>query len=218
MIDVSDYINFVHQIACRSHKDLFQYMDYEDVVAAGMVGLLAASRAFEPERGIQFTTFAHPRISGAIIDEFRVAAPFPRGVYRRGGEYRRARAFVEARFAFKPTHRMMAAFLEVPEERVRLLEEQEAMMHFGRNAFPPESSLVPPVQPLLEDAALRSWIRRAVDRLNGQQRYVIVEYYWNDQRLWEIGDALQLTESRVSQIHRHALTSLRAMMVEEGAF
>lgn len=156
----------------------------EDLFSAGMVGLMAAARAYEPGRGAEFKTYAYHRIRGAILDELRRLDFLPRS----------QREKARARGTEPP------AIVALPMD-----EDGQENMPCWDGERPCER----------EDlgTALREQLRHLPERM----RLVMTLYYEGGLRMRDIGDRLNLTESRVSQIHTNAVERLRRMLKASAA-
>ena len=184
--------------------------DRGDLVGWGMFGLIDAIGSFEPERGVAFTTWAVPRIKGAILDELRRVDRVSRGARRRSRSIEQASEALAQHLKRHPTHTELAAELDIEIDKLHtmLTEQANSLLPLDVSlADPPD--LVNGVDHCIEQVFDRELMRDAVAALPDQQRTVIVLSYWEGLTLAEIGNILGVTDSRVCQIRIRALARLR---------
>jgi RNA polymerase sigma factor FliA len=226
----SEHLGLVHHIARRMSRTLAVRADFDELVSAGVVGLLGALDAFEPARGLAFSTYATPRIRGAILDELRRHDYASRSVRRKARELAQAREALSRALGRAAEDRDVARHLGVDVETVwRWQADVERSAHVALDRSAPDSPDrggranragqprdVPAcderdaVDERLNDQQEAAILRAAILRLTSQERTVISLYYLEDLKLREIADVLVLTQSRVSQIRTKALGKLRA--------
>jgi RNA polymerase sigma factor for flagellar operon FliA len=203
----------------------------EDLLGAGVIALLGAIEDFDPDRGTAFATFAVPRIRGAILDELRAHDPLPRSVRDRAAAVQRAAAELEregrpypplddvaARVGCSPRKARQALQAVALDAVFSLDAPRGAPEADGRDA---ETGARPDCRwPTPLAAALaRERDRRlagAVADLPEAERRVIVLYYHHELMIKEIAQVLDVTKSRVSQIHTQALLHLRARLLQKS--
>jgi len=208
-------------IAERLAAKLPPSVDVDDLMGAGMLGLLDAVEKYDPEKGVMFKTYAEMRVRGAMLDSLRDLDWAPRSMRRRAREVEAA--YVEAeRTRGSATDSDVAAILGVSvREFHTLLGELRGLTITGfNNASDDESGpaeLVPadlaqtPLA-LYERADVQDRLAGAIDRLPTRERQVVSLYYVEELTMKEIGVVLGVTESRVSQIHTQAVIRLRAWL------
>jgi RNA polymerase sigma factor for flagellar operon FliA len=119
---VADHVGLVHHVARQLASRLSTEAELDELVSAGSVGLMQAAEAFEPARGLSFSTFAVPRIRGAMLDELRRIDPMPRNVRRRTRDVVRARETLAASLHRPATASEIARQLAVPSEQLHRWE------------------------------------------------------------------------------------------------
>ena len=220
---VSEHLGLVHHIARRMSRTLAVRADFDELVSAGVVGLLGALDAFEPARGLAFSTYATPRIRGAILDELRRHDHVSRSIRRKARELARAREALSLAHGRAAEDRDVARHLGVEVATVwRWQAEVEQSAHVALDRSSPDRGRVGPprdvlacderdaVDERLNDQQEVAILQAAILRLTAQERTVISLYYLEELKLREIAHVLELTQSRVSQIRTKALTKLRA--------
>ena len=210
---ILQYAPLVKYVAGRIRSGLPASVDQADLVSEGVIGLIDAIEKFEPERGLQFQTYAVPRIRGAIIDGLRAADWVPRSVRDKVRDIERAQVTLEGRLGRTATDTEIAAELGIPLHELR---QTYARVSFTSLASVDElgvtDELVRGAADALEDDETRAALMRCVHDLAERDRIIIALYYFEGLTLAEIGSVLQVTESRVSQLHTRATLALRAKM------
>ena len=207
------YAPLVKYVAGRIRSGLPASVDQADLVSEGVIGLMDAIEKFEPERGLQFQTYAVPRIRGAIIDGLRAVDWVPRSVREKVRDIERAQVALEARLGRTATDREIADELRIG---LRELRKTYARVSFTSLATVDELGVIDELAPtaldVLEDDETRAALMHCVRDLAERDRIIIALYYFEGLTLAEIGMVLQVTESRVSQLHTRATLALRAKM------
>ena len=216
------YIGLVHHHA-REIVRRTQSLDLDELVSARTVGLVQALEGFDPSRGLAFSTYAVPRIRGAMLDELRHRDWLPRSVRARSRRLEQVRAALQQRLSRPPTSEELAEALGVDLDtywRWQSELEGHSLVELDRTAgdgLSGEASLSEaiadagasePAARLLEEEGL-SRLRAALEVLPERERLVLALYYFEELTLRQIGEALHVTESRVSQLRTRALRRLR---------
>lgn len=215
-------LSLVHHVARKLARRLADDADLDELVSAGTLGLMSAAESFDPSRGLAFSTFAVPRIRGAMLDELRRQDHVPRSVRRKTREMGQARETLMHSLGRAPSSDELAGALGVDRETLfRWTADVETAVHLpldghtratqderrtraellGTDAELPDERLAREEQV----AALRD----AMLELDDQQRTVLALYYFENLRSREIGELLGVSESRVSQVRNRALAQLR---------
>lgn len=211
---VSENLSLVKRITYHLMGKLPTGIESDDLMQAGMMGLLAAAKEYSPDRGASFSTYAGIRIRGAILDEIRRTNWSPRSVQKKAQLLSRAVNSVEARTGCHATDRDLADELGVSLEDYfdmarDVASSQLLYLDDGEPEQSPESEN--PVS-LLQDDGLKQAVIEAIDELPEKERMVMALYYQEELNLKEIGQVLGVSESRVCQIHGQALTRLRSRL------
>lgn len=210
----------VKRIACHLIARLPSSVELDDLIQAGMLGLLDAARKFSATRGASFETYAGIRIRGAMFDELRRNDWLPRSVHRRTRDVASAIRRIETREGREARPEQVAAELGLDVEQYgALVAELSSTKMFSLEELRGERSELP--EETAEDAAppmellrreLQEALAREIDGLPEREKLVLSLYYEQDLNLREIGEILGVTESRVCQVHGQALVRLRARM------
>ena len=228
-----EHLPIVRFLARRIHERLPQHVDIEDLVSAGVVGLMDAFSKFDPTKKVQFRSYAQFRIRGAILDSLRTLDWSPRELRRKGRAVEEAIRVLTQRMGRAPGEAEIAAELTVSlEEYQQLLGDLKGLeigtLHMERNEDSGEEELAyvpgsPEEDPLFRclRGELKDRLSEAISNLPDRERLVMTLYYYEEMTMREIGLALGVVESRVSQVHASAVVHLRAALKDlaaRGAF
>jgi len=220
---VEQHEQLVKRIAFHLMSRLPASVQADDLIQAGMIGLIEASRKFDPEQGASFETYAGIRIRGSMLDEIRRTDWTPRSVHRK------AREVAEAVRQIENEKGRDARDVEVAEvmgldlnEYHKILQDATGCRIFsyedpntiGEEGCDPHDRH--PNQPLenLQNSDFKQGLAKEIKGLPERERLVMALYYDEELNLREIGEILGVSESRVCQIHGQALIRLRARMGE----
>jgi RNA polymerase sigma factor FliA len=210
---VIQYAPLVKYVAGRLRTRMPESVDPDDLVSDGVLGLMDAIERFEPARGLSFQTFAVPRIRGAIIDGMRSMDFVPRSVRDKLRTVHRAQVLLEERLGRVPDDVEVAREVGVPVQQLRDLSRQANSNHASLDDFDLADELSSAADHEIERGDVNASLMRVVDRLGERDQVIIALYYFEGLTLAEIGRVLGVTESRVSQVHRRATTTLREMLL-----
>ncbi len=218
------YLPLVRYNAERIYARLPDEVDIEDLMSAGLFGLMDAIDAFDLERGVKFETYCAPRIRGAILDELRSMDWVPRLVRHRSAKMDGARNRLEIELGRAPTQDEIADRLGVDKEEFGKLQRDSSavgVISLSRNWRPSDGGREmreidvirddTQTNPLAETQRrdLKDLVTKGLSRA---ERLIVVLYYYEGMTMKEIGATLDLSESRVSQMHSSILARLKAQM------
>ena len=222
---MSGHVGLVHHVARQLSRRLSTSADLDELVSAGALGLVQAVDAFDASRGLAFSTFAVPRIRGAILDELRRQDLASRNVRRRTRELTRAKDTLVASLRREPTLNELSREMQVPTQMIRQWEldaEQTSPCSLDQplRADPNGGTLVdamadedtPSIEDLLSREQEVEQLKAAIARLNEQERTVLSLNYFEELNLPEIAKVLGLSVCRISQVRTAALGKLRASL------
>jgi RNA polymerase sigma factor FliA len=224
---VVKYAPLVKYVIGRMAISLPAAMDSDDVLSAGTVGLLHAIDRFDPDQGVRFETYALQRIRGAIIDTIRSLSPLSRGAGRRARLLDETTAMLAQRFGRAPTQEELARELgvDLTELGRMLLESAHVIVSLdGAGSGGDDEGELQSLRDLLHDPdeastdevveenELVDRLSAAIDSLPPRDRLVLNLYYHEELTLKEISRVIEVSESRVSQIHTAAVMKLRALL------
>lgn len=223
---VENYLPLVKYNAERIWSRLPEGVDLDDLISAGVFGLMDAIEAFDLNRGVKFETYCVPRIRGAMLDELRTMDWVPRLVRSKATKLEEARKALEAELGRPPRTDEMAARLGVSlEEMDKMLGDATAVSLVSLNKKWYETDSYKDVREIdiLEDKKAEDPTHRLQNRdlmrlvtrgLNRNERLIIILYYYEDMTMKEIGATLDLSESRVSQMHSSIVSRLQAQLAK----
>jgi RNA polymerase sigma factor for flagellar operon FliA len=211
----------VKRIAYHVVSRLPAHIEVDDLIQAGMIGLLNAAQNFAPSKGANFETYAGIRIRGAMLDEARRANWTPRSTFRNARQVSRAIRAIESRTGRDARPQEIADALGVDLEEYHRMVESAAssrILSYEQLAGDPERASMLPEAPedgpeaMLEEEQFREAVAEAIASLPERERLVLSLYYEQDLNLREIGAILEVSESRVCQIHGQAVLRVRARL------
>lgn len=222
---IQEYIPLVKYIASRVMFGKNKYMEYEDLVSYGMIGLMDALYKFDNTKGMKFSSYASIRIKGAMIDELRKNRPISKGAMDKLNKYNKAIDDLQMELLREPTGDEIAKHLgmslsEVGEiinyinyismvslENVIFSDDEDVNL-IGiiedKNSPSPDS--------YLQDKEQLEILTKAIELLKEKDRTILNLYYYEGLTLREIGTILSVSESRVCQLHSRAIVNLRESM------
>ena len=223
---ITDCLPLVKFIAHRISARLPAHVEVDDLIHSGILGLMDAVKKFEPGRNVKFKTYAEQRIRGAILDGLRDLDWVPRSLRRKKKDIENAYHQLEQEKGRAATDEEVAAQLGLPlEDLHHSLDELKgvtlgAFVDAGENgdgenliSFVPDPDGENP-HILLQGKEVRNILKAAVERLPSKERFVVQLYYFDELTMKEIGTLLNITESRVSQLHTKSMLRLRGKLKE----
>ncbi len=218
------YRILVKYCAERLHNKLPDKVEVDDLISAGIFGLIDAIDAFDPERGVKFETYCSPRIRGSILDELRSMDWVPRLVRARAHQLAKATHSLEIHFGRKPTEKEIAKELDMDtDEFNRLRRDANAVSLVSLDTKYGDGDSEKDIREIdiIKDGKSKNPVIEAQKRdlkslltkgLTRAERLIIVLYYYEEMTMKEIGATLDLSESRVSQMHSSIIARLKAQM------
>lgn len=223
---IMDYAPLIRFVAQRIAARLPSNIDIDDLISAGVIGLMDAIEKYDPSRDNKFKTYAEFRIRGAILDELRSQDWVPRSVRDKAKKIEKTYAELEQKFGRAVTDEELSAALGIElEEYYDMVSKVKAVTLLsidelsGPNQQDRKSLLeclenVSSKNPFtqLKSKGIRDLLVKHIDELPEKQKLVLSLYYYEDLNLKEIGKILEVTESRVSQLHTQAVEKLRSKL------
>jgi RNA polymerase sigma factor FliA len=220
------YLHLVRYNAERVHSKLPDEVEIDDLMSAGIFGLMDAIDAFDMSRGVKFETYCAPRIRGAILDELRSMDWVPRLVRSRAHKIDGATKALEVELGRAPTEDELARKLGVDKSEFDKMQKDSSavgVVSLSRKWFETDSNKDVREIDVLEDKKgtdpVREMQRRDLKELitrglSRAERLIIILYYFEEMTMKEIGATLDLSESRVSQMHSSILLRLKAQIAD----
>ncbi len=214
---VTEHLPLVKKIALHLHARLPASIELDDLLQVGMMGLLDAAGNYDPSEGASFATYSSIRIRGAILDELRRLNWVPRSLQQKAKQLAEATRTVEHRLGRSATESEIAAEMgldsddyhllvrDVTQSKLLSLDEDESRVEeLGNSVGDPEQSL--------QNAAFKRHLADVISSLPEKEQLVMSLYYDEELNLREIGEVLQVSESRVCQLHGQALGRIRSRL------
>ncbi|MDU5106582.1 MULTISPECIES: FliA/WhiG family RNA polymerase sigma factor [unclassified Clostridium] len=226
---VEKYIPLVKYLASRIMLGKTKYIEYEDLVSYGIVGLLDAINRYDSSKGMKFSSYATLRIKGAMIDEIRKNRPISKGAMDKLAKYNESVERLQNIYMREPSIKEIALDLNITESEVSQVENYINYMSIlslesviysddddvtimetleDKNAISPEESL--------EYKEKLEVLSQAIENLKEKDKLILKLYYYEKFTLKEIGQVIEVSESRVCQLHSRAIRNLREIMKKKN--
>ncbi|GCD08956.1 FliA/WhiG family RNA polymerase sigma factor [Clostridium tagluense] len=224
---VKTNIPLVKYIASRVIIGKTKYVQYEDLISYGMVGLMDALGKFDATKGMKFSSYASIRIKGAMIDELRKNSPISKGAMDKLNRYNEAIERLQKLLYREPSNHEIAKELGITIDEVADIENNinyisvvslEDLIFSDEDEMPLSGTIKddrsPSPEKVLEEKEQIEYLSLGLDNLKEKDKMVLTLYYYEGLTLKEIGNILNVSESRVCQLHSRALVNLRKALVK----
>ena len=223
-IIMEHYLPIVKYTADRIYAKLPDKVELDDLISAGIFGLMDAIDAFDPERKVKFETYCTPRIRGSILDELRSMDWVPRLVRSRAHQLEGALQTLEAHLGRMPTEDEIASEMELEMHEFRRLQRDAnatGLVSLSNKFSDGDGDKDVREIDIIEDQKSQNPLIEVQKRdlkglltkgLTRAERLIIILYYYEEMTMKEIGATLDLSESRVSQMHSSIIARLKAQM------
>ncbi len=215
---ITELLPMVHRIVKQVVTYLRPPLSFEDMVSAGVVGLVKASHDYDPSRHTEFKTYAYIRIKGAVIDELRASSLLPANINKRIQRARQISRKILEQTGTSPTDDELAEELGITvDELLETFEKARAQYFVSLDGFKDESPVLGNLLAAVHTNAPDEQIERvelidnlteAIQKLSRKQRQLILLYYQQHLTMKQIAEIFEITESRVSQMHASAIFNL----------
>jgi RNA polymerase sigma factor FliA len=220
---VMAHLGLVKRVALHLKARIPAFMELDELIQVGMIGLLEASRAFDPVKGIEFENFAHSRVRGAMLDEVRRLSFLPRSAVAFNKEHNTTVHALAAELGRTPTQAEIAEYMgkdleEFHKERGKAKRFETYSMEVVTEevmTIADDTSQQPEV--IVEEAQFMDAVTDAIAQLPEREQLVMQLYYVEEFNLKEIGETLGVSESRVSQILSSVVKKLRGTLKVDTA-
>lgn len=224
------YAPIVKFIAGRMMMNMPPNVEFEDLVGYGTLGLIDAISKFDITKGVKFKTYANARIHGAILDELRASDWIPRSVRKKARDIERVIQGIEAKLGRPASDEEIAKALDLSfEEYAELLSQisgtnmmsMDDLWYIGKDddeisvGDQVKDMETPSADITVEREEAKALLKDMILKLPEREKQVVYLYYYEELTLKEIGDILNVTESRVSQIHTQCILRLRSKLAKE---
>ena len=223
---ILEYAGLVKIVAGRLGMYLGYTVEYDDLVGYGIFGLIDAIDKFELSKGVKFETYASLRIRGAIIDQIRKMDWIPRTIRQKQKKIETAMQELERELGRTPNSEELAEYLEVTGEEVEQMISQanlsslislDEYLEQGSDVYTEHSGRPRFDQPeqVVDRQETKRILAEAIDKLTEKEQKVIALYYFEELTLKEISNVLEVSESRVSQLHTKALKKMKERLGDQ---
>jgi RNA polymerase sigma factor for flagellar operon FliA len=209
------HVGLVKRVALHLRSRLPNFMELDELIQVGMIGLIEANGSYDASKGVEFEVFAKNRIRGAILDQVRKLSYLPRSAIVNIRDHNEATAALSGELGREPTQSELAEFMgkdieSFQKERAHAHRFQTVSLEsqLPENVDLPASEINEPETQMAEDQFM-SALEDSIESLPERERTVVSLYYVEEMNLKEIGAVLEVSESRVSQILSTSVQKLR---------
>ena len=224
---VKKHIPLVKYIASRVIIGKTKYVEYEDLISYGMLGLMDALGKYDSTKGMKFSSYASIRIKGAMIDELRRNSPISKGAMDKLNRYNEAIERLQKRLYREPINYEIASELGITIDEVATIENNinyisivslEDLIFSDEDDMPLSGTIKdnnsPSPERALEEKEQIEYLALGLENLKDKDKLVLTLYYYEGLTLKEIGNILNVSESRVCQLHSRALINLKKALIK----
>jgi len=220
---IIEYAPLVKYVAGRLSVHICHRIEYEDLISYGIFGLIDAIDKFDYGKGVKFETYASLRIRGAIIDSMRKMDWIPRTLRQKNKQLEQAYSELEMELGREPTDEDVADRLDMTLEEARdlikkssvitLISFDDYLTQNHEEAFVGINNTAPETpEDTYDKKELQEMLAEAIDKLSEREKKVVMLYYFEDLTLKEISRIMDVSESRISQIHSKAVLKLQGKL------
>lgn len=222
---IKKYTPLVKYLASRVIIGKSKYIDYEDLLSCGMIGLMDAFNKFDESKGMKFSSYASIRIKGSMMDEIRRNAPISKTAMDKLNDYNKVVDMLQNKLMREPDVYEISSELGISIKDIVKIENSinyismvslENLIFSGEEEMPimgaieDKQSLEPSEE--LEEKEKLEYLTKALDLLKEKDKLVLSLYYYEELTLKQIGEILEVSESRICQLHSRAILNLKKAM------
>ncbi len=222
---IVQYIYLIRYVVGRVKVTLPSTISIEDIAGYGVEGLINAIERYSPQKNTRFETYALIRIRGAILDRIRAQDFLPRSVRKKIKDIKNAQEHLKQELGRMPTTTEVASYLEMdPDKVLQLLSEDTTMtsLYDKKGNTDDSVEIIDTIQDTnklnpqeqAEEQNVKQELEKALKRLPERERIIMVLYYQENMTLKEIGATINMSESRVCQLHAQAIMKLKNILSE----
>lgn len=222
---IVQYIYLIRYVVGRVKVTLPSTVSIEDITGYGVEGLIKAIEKYSPQKNTRFETYALIRIRGAILDRIRAEDFLPRSVRRKIKEIKNAQEYLKQELGRMPTTKEIAEYTGLePEKIIQFISEDTVITSIYEKKGATEDSLeiidtiedTKKLNPYenAEDKNVKQELEKALMRLPERERIIMVLYYQENMTMKEIGETINMSESRVCQVHAQSIMKLKNILSE----
>ncbi len=222
---IVQYIYLIRYVVGRVKVTLPSTISIEDIAGYGVEGLINAIERYSPQKNTRFETYALIRIRGSILDRIRSQDFLPRSVRKKIKDIKNAQEHLKQELGRMPTTSEVANFLDMdPEKVTQILSEDTTMtsLYDKKGSTDDSVEIIDTIQDTnklnpqeqAEEQNVKQELEKALRRLPERERIIMVLYYQENMTLKEIGQTINMSESRVCQLHAQAIMKLKNILSE----
>lgn len=222
---IVQYIYLIRYVVGRVKVTLPATISIEDIAGYGVEGLINAIERYSPQKNTRFETYALIRIRGSILDRIRSQDFLPRSVRKKIKDIKNAQEHLKQELGRMPTTQEVAGFLDMdPEKVTQILSEDTTMtsLYDKKGSTDDSVEIIDTIQDTnklnpqeqAEEKNVKQELEKALRRLPERERIIMVLYYQENMTLKEIGETINMSESRVCQLHAQAIMKLKNILSE----
>ena len=216
--DLMKHIGLVKRVALHLKTRLPNFMELDELIQVGTIGLIEAAKSFDDKKGVEFEIFARTRIRGAIIDQVRKLSYLPRSAIVNIRDHNQATAILSGELGREPTQSELADFMgkdleDFHKERTHAYRFQTVSLEsqLPGTVDSPASEVNEP-EANLEGSQMMEALAESIESLPEREKTIVALYYVEEMNLREIGAVLDISESRVSQVLSSIVKQLRQQL------
>ena len=216
--DLMKHIGLVKRVALHLKTRLPNFMELDELIQVGTIGLIEAAKSFDDKKGVEFEVFARTRIRGAILDQVRKLSYLPRSAIVNIRDHNQATALLSGELGREPTQSELADFMgkgleDFHKERTHAYRFQTVSLEsqLPGNVDSPASEVNEP-EANLEGSQMMEALAESIESLPEREKTIVALYYVEEMNLREIGAVLDISESRVSQVLSSIVKQLRQQL------
>lgn len=219
---IQKHMPLVKSIAKKYYINNYNGLEFEDLVSYGIIGLIDAINKFKLDKGVKFSTYASFRIRGEILDKIRMQSPISKTILTKINIYNKVVEDLQKKLNREPKVTEISERMNITNEEVLEIEKNIHIMSITSldellfddkieiYSLTPENDINIESQ-IVEEEKIEI-LRKSIEKLKDKDKIVLSLYYFEELTLKEIGLVLDVSESRVSQIHRRAIINLKNIM------
>ena len=222
---IENYITLVKIIAGRMYNFYGSKIEYDDLLGYGILGLIDSIDKFDITKNIKFETYAQIRIKGAIIDNVRRLDWIPRSLRKKSKDVQNAIFLLENKLGRSPSNKEISEQLDISLSELELLlldistfnvsSLEEFLIAGGEYSLEIQEDRSTP-EDVFEKKEIKELLAHSINSLSKNEKMVISLYYYDEFTYKEIGNIMELSESRISQIHSKSILKIRNILEKEG--
>lgn len=219
------YIPLVKIVAGRMYNFYGSKVEFDDLVGYGVLGLIDSIDKFDLDKNIKFETYAQIRIRGSIIDNIRKLDWIPRSLRKKAKEVQKAMLELENKLGHAPSNEELSSYMDISIDEVEnllsdistfnMISLEEFLTDKSDGVLESKSDLDSP-EFIYEKSEIQGNLIEAIEELPEKEKLIISLYYYDELTYKEIGNILNLSESRISQIHSKSILKIKNYLIKKG--